>query len=836
MADQTQRLEIATVKAEVGSKILYLFSNAAEDAQPIATESGEIRNLKQVIAAIQEEGAEKISVATTIYQTAAAGLAATTDGGIYLVQSSEADEIYTVWKNQAGAAVNTGKTAMSSQAIQDALTASNEAAQAAEEAADVATARTAGFLSPASEAPTSRDDGLPLQVGDRYFNTVDQAEYLFQVDGWVANESLEAIHELRENGDSEKGASLVGWDGSSVGAQMDLSKKLADYSAARSYKGSATRVEITQADISGIFNRRPYEIGDADNGGTILISIDEQWTLVRDYPDLPNPLWFGADKKGVNSSDSAFNAAAAISGQVVVTSGTYLLTSATATALWVLNNGVAITGLPPVGGNSLMDLSRLTGRVMAFQAGGRIGFRLGDSSPWLEKNIRNFSESLSNAVFLSPEGRIGGLFGSRTSGNNSANMATIGISAYGVNDNVAVPKTSYSAYLELVRFANCGPAYNIEMDGVNLGDTYVIDPYKSISAYDGSKGTTAHLWLSCGGGDSGLSAGSNNMSAAIVSLPNSKMFDKGWVVRSGSIATGEMIAAPTGYKYSWYSAAGIINSFIDHRTIDQRTRIDSGLGNSWFSRKNRASGATVALDTIHQHIFYSGEATETSYTGGSFTVRQRAAFLNSNARHSIDFQARNQDGTYSELSLNGVSDRTIAPVADGAMSLGGPSNRFNNSYFSVAPTVTSDERMKSDIQDIHDSCLDAWQDVQYRQWKSKESVEEKGDDARWHTGLIAQNIKLTFESHGLNAHDYGLLCYDEWPQQDEILHYIEAEFDDRGVEIRPARSEVVQKFRPAGNRYGVRYEEALAFEAALMRRTTKRLEARLSALEGNSSL
>ncbi|MBD8680284.1 hypothetical protein [Pseudomonas sp. CFBP 13719] len=213
MADQTQRLEIATVKAEVGSNILYLFSNAAENAQPIVTESGEIRNLKQVIAAIQEDGAEKISVATTIYQTAAAGLAATADGGIYLVQSGDADKIYTVWRNQAGAAVNTGKTAMSSQAIQDALAASNDAAQAAEDAADVATNRTAGLLQPSALAPAARDNGLPLQVGDRYFNTASQAEYIYSANGWAANDSIEALEELKDGlgdkADTSKGIALV---------------------------------------------------------------------------------------------------------------------------------------------------------------------------------------------------------------------------------------------------------------------------------------------------------------------------------------------------------------------------------------------------------------------------------------------------------------------------------------------------------------------------------------------------------------------------------------------------------------------------------------------------
>jgi hypothetical protein len=196
MADQTQRLEIATVRAEIGGNIVYHFTNDPAANSPIPTDSGNIPNLKQVIAQIQEGGAEKISIATTIYQSPAAGLAATADGGIFLVQSADADTIYTVWKNQAGSAVNTGKTAMSSQAIQDALTASNEAAQAAEDAADVATARTAGFLQPSAAAPVVRDDGLPLQIGDRYFNTAEQAEYLYKEDGWAVNDSLAAVVEI----------------------------------------------------------------------------------------------------------------------------------------------------------------------------------------------------------------------------------------------------------------------------------------------------------------------------------------------------------------------------------------------------------------------------------------------------------------------------------------------------------------------------------------------------------------------------------------------------------------------------------------------------------------
>ncbi|MDG9888155.1 hypothetical protein [Pseudomonas juntendi] len=198
MADQTQRLEIATVRAEVGSNILYRFANDAANADKIPTQSGDIQNLKQVLLEIQQDAAEKISISTTIYPTVAAGLAATADQGIFLVQSNDADEIYTVWQNQGGTAVNTGKTALSATAIQTALDASNQAAQAAEQAADNATARTAGFLAPAALAPATRDNGLPLQQGDRYFNTAEQAEYIYTSAGWALNDSLQAIAELQQ--------------------------------------------------------------------------------------------------------------------------------------------------------------------------------------------------------------------------------------------------------------------------------------------------------------------------------------------------------------------------------------------------------------------------------------------------------------------------------------------------------------------------------------------------------------------------------------------------------------------------------------------------------------
>ena len=124
---------------------------------------------------------------------------------------------------------------------------------------------------------------------------------------------------------------------------------------------------------------------------------------------------------------------------------------------------------------------------------------------------------------------------------------------------------------------------------------------------------------------------------------------------------------------------------------------------------------------------------------------------------------------------------------------------------------TSDLREKELRQDgIEDAVLRAWGKVNYSQSKFKDAIQKKGDGARWHFGLVAQQVKEAFESEGLDAFAYGLLCYDEWQDEFEMIGDGEGNFI-KGEKI----------IKPAGNRYGIRYEEALALECAYLRSKVK---------------
>lgn len=176
----------------------------------------------------------------------------------------------------------------------------------------------------------------------------------------------------------------------------------------------------------------------------------------------------------------------------------------------------------------------------------------------------------------------------------------------------------------------------------------------------------------------------------------------------------------------------------------------------------------------------------------------------------------NRDGNKLKTLTFRGNTPAFYPSSNGEMSLGIGALRFSQVYAANGTISTSDERLKQDIKPITDEVIEAWRAVDFCAYRWRSAVAEKGDNARYHLGLIAQQIKTAFDQRGLNARDYGLLCYDEWQEEPELR-------DDDGNLIQPRI--------PAGNRWSIRAEECLFIEAESQRRRLAALEQRLAQLE-----
>ena len=179
-----------------------------------------------------------------------------------------------------------------------------------------------------------------------------------------------------------------------------------------------------------------------------------------------------------------------------------------------------------------------------------------------------------------------------------------------------------------------------------------------------------------------------------------------------------------------------------------------------------------------------------------------------------------------------LSGSRVTPVADATTSLGTASLKWSSVYATNGTIQTSDERAKTEISSISEEWLDAWGDVEYIRFKMSDAVQKKGsDNARWHLGIIAQRVKEAFEARGLDAMKIGLLCYDEWDDIYEDIEVIDSKavMDEEGNIVTPEvkHTETVHS-QTAGNLYSIRYDEALAMEAAYMRREVERLKSSIN--------
>ena len=163
--------------------------------------------------------------------------------------------------------------------------------------------------------------------------------------------------------------------------------------------------------------------------------------------------------------------------------------------------------------------------------------------------------------------------------------------------------------------------------------------------------------------------------------------------------------------------------------------------------------------------------------------------------------------------------------------------RFDDIFATNGTIQTSDQNEKQDIASATAKELNVAKKLSalFKTFRWKDKVTEKGDKARTHTGIVAQEVQSAFKAEGLDASNYGLFTSDTWWEKEISVDAVEAD-EEKGIEAKDAYTYMDTKEEKTDGytektRLGVRYPELLAFIGAATEQRLASIEARLIALE-----
>jgi hypothetical protein len=265
-----------------------------------------------------------------------------------------------------------------------------------------------------------------------------------------------------------------------------------------------------------------------------------------------------------------------------------------------------------------------------------------------------------------------------------------------------------------------------------------------------------------------------------------------------------------------FSYSGSTSSFDNQLHFSPDRNIVSGSSNDGVVRsRNSASSANPI------HTFYAASVKPESATASQWSVQHSAFGLkgkltaDAHERVKLDYQngliylglgsatpaAYFGNNTATQMGVYAANG--FVPLVDGTMNLGVNGLRWNDIWAVNGTIQTSDEREKQDIEELDAAEKRVAATIRglVKKFRFKDAVKNKGGNARIHVGVIAQEVIAAFQAEKLDPVRYGIVCYDQWDAQPERL-------DEDGKVLTPAR--------PAGNRYGIRYEQLLAFIIAAL--------------------
>jgi hypothetical protein len=179
-----------------------------------------------------------------------------------------------------------------------------------------------------------------------------------------------------------------------------------------------------------------------------------------------------------------------------------------------------------------------------------------------------------------------------------------------------------------------------------------------------------------------------------------------------------------------------------------------------------------------------------------------------------------------------ITGGEFSALSDGGPNLGSASNRWSTVY-AVTPAInTSDANEKQQIRSLIDSEKAVALAIKgaIKAFKFNHAVEQKGDKARIHVGVVAQEVRDAFLTQNLDPAQYGMFCEDVWFEHEgravsvneneqyvETIYFVGDEMvqpDENGKFPDNAIAKTFTHNAVKKTRLGIRYDELLAFVIA----------------------
>lgn len=171
---------------------------------------------------------------------------------------------------------------------------------------------------------------------------------------------------------------------------------------------------------------------------------------------------------------------------------------------------------------------------------------------------------------------------------------------------------------------------------------------------------------------------------------------------------------------------------------------------------------------------------------GIFTIKTSANDIAVGGTLGTTIAAATRAGIHFGAPASLIPTDGNGALTDNACSLGISAYRWSTVYAGTGTINTSDSTLKQDIAGLGQAELNVAATIKTRikKFRFVDAVASKGDDARIHVGVIAQEVEQAFVDEGLDPRRYAMFCEDT--------------LDD------------------GSKRLGIRYDELLAFVIAAL--------------------